>query len=185
MLEDTTVVLRDPSAFLEELECAMNVLDYSVWFSTVCDNCNYVYSKYISRMTVNVDMPNLQLALGSKILFTSHCNTQWIAYDFSRASDDLLKLDEDFSVPMYYIIEYLARRRNTKPENSLYFMNWYMTTSSELGVFKSLADSNKTYPEDIMRAEDAKFKSKNINCTSESNLDDILETLYMKLSKKL
>jgi len=38
------------------------------------------------------------------------------------ADDNEMTLDEHFTVDMFYIIEFLARRRNTHP-GTLYFMN--------------------------------------------------------------
>lgn len=124
MLEDSTELLKIPTGFICDIEHTMDVLDYHVWFSTVCDNCNYLYAKYNPRLAVVMDkVEYLPLGLGNKLLFTSHSNTQWIVYDFAKVPDDLLKFDEDFTIAMYYIIEYLARRRNTKAKNSVYFMN--------------------------------------------------------------
>ena len=67
----------------------MDAFEYDVWFSTTCDNCNYVYSKYNPRLAVMLDkVEYFKFNLGEKLVFTSHSNTQWIAYDFSRATDD-------------------------------------------------------------------------------------------------
>lgn len=118
ILEDNTTVLKDPTEFMLDLENIMDTFDYDVWFSTVCDKCNYLYAKYNPRLAIELDKPEYsKFNFSKKLLFTSHSNTQWIAYNFAKVPDDLLKFNEKFSIPMYYIIEFLARRRNTKKQN--------------------------------------------------------------------
>ena len=63
----------------------------------------------------------MQLGLDAAV-FCSHANTQWIAVDLPLADDNEVILDEQFTIDMFYIIELLARRRNTHP-GTLYFMN--------------------------------------------------------------
>jgi hypothetical protein len=124
VLEDTTCILKDPKQFMDDIENAMDILDYDVWLSTSCDPCNFVYRKYNPRLDIVLDRAELfKLGLGTRILFTSHSNLQWVVYNFAKAPDSLLHLDEQFTVPMYYIIEFLARRRNTKQDGQSYFMN--------------------------------------------------------------
>lgn len=124
VLEDTTCIMSSPKQFIDDIEHAMDVLDYDVWLSTTCDPCNYVYKKFNPRLSVAMDRAELfKLGLGTQILLTSHSNLQWVVYNFAKAPDDLLRFDERFTVPMYYIIEFLARRRNTKQDGQLYFMN--------------------------------------------------------------
>lgn len=137
VISNQVLLLKDPSVFLADLEKMMTVCDYGVWFNTVCDGCNYVYSKYNSRMHINIDIPEIveKTGLSGTVHFTSHSNAQWIAYDFSHITDDLLSFDEDFQIPMFWIIEFLARRRNTRKPGQLYYMNQYLTVESEQGVF--------------------------------------------------
>lgn len=93
----------------------MDVLDYSFWLSTSCDRCNYVYSKYCPRATVELDdLKYAKLGLPKQLVLTSHSNLQWVAYDMDKASDSELRFDEDFSIAMYEIIEALARRKACK-----------------------------------------------------------------------
>lgn len=47
-------------AFLPELERFMQFFGYRVWLNTVCDECNYIFQKYVSRMTVEMDRPDLK-----------------------------------------------------------------------------------------------------------------------------
>lgn len=103
--------------FIAEVEHTMDVLDYSIYFSTSTDKCNYVYSKMNPRISIDLDDDDCKkLGLPEKICFTSHSNTVWISYDFSRLPD-VPKFDERFSIMMYVIIEYLARRRSSKDES--------------------------------------------------------------------
>lgn len=88
VLEDTTVLTKSPVQFMDELECMMDVFEYDVWLSTVCDKCNYVYGKYCPAMTLALDHPELaKLGLGDKLSVTTHSNSQWIAYSLSCAPD--------------------------------------------------------------------------------------------------
>ena len=91
----------------------MDVLDYSVHFSTVTDPCNYIFKKFNPRLTIDVDDENAKTRLGlpDRISFTSHSNICWTIFDLNKLGDDVPKFDEKFTVAMYVIIEYLARRR--------------------------------------------------------------------------
>lgn len=57
VVKGSTELLRDPSEFITQLEKTMDVLDYSFWLSTVCDPCNYLYSKFCPREIIDVDDP--------------------------------------------------------------------------------------------------------------------------------
>ncbi len=125
VLADTVEVLKDPSQFVVQLESAMKALDYSLWLSTVTDPCNYVYSKYNPRIRISCDREECsKVGLSGDICFTSHSNTQWMSYDMAvLKGSDLLRFDERFTVPMFFIIELLARRRAAKKTGDLYYMN--------------------------------------------------------------
>lgn len=186
VLEDTTSILKNPNEFINEIEHTMDILDYDVWFSTVCDTCNYVYSKYNPRLNVMLDkVEYFPLGLGNKLVFTSHSNTQWIIYNFSKVPDELLKFDESFTISMFYIIEYLARRRNTKRADQLYLMNQYMTVGSELGVFKALSIEAQDDTTQKIQEEDEKFKEKNVDYRPDNDIDILLELIYAKLNAKM
>ena len=186
VIEDTTKLLKIPTGFIVDLEHMMKTLDYDVWFSTVCDGCNFVYSKYNPRLSIELDKPELQkLELGKRLLFTSHSNTQWIAYDFETVSDDLLKFNESFSIAMFYIIEFLARRRNTRRADQLYFMNQYITVESEYKTFECIAADKKTDDQNALKEEDAKFRAMNIDIHPDNSIDNVLEMTYKKLLSKV
>ena len=133
-------ILPGVAEFVPALERAMRSLDYPVWLSTVTDGCNYVYSKYNPRIRIKLDRPECaKIGLAGELCFTSHSNTQWVAYDMDGIKDeDLLRFDERFTIAMYYIIEFLARRRKIGGEGSLFFMNQYMTVGGETGAFRNM-----------------------------------------------
>lgn len=47
---------------------------------------------------------------------TSHSNTAWMAYDMAALAKqkEIEYFDEQFDIPMFYIVELLARRREHK-----------------------------------------------------------------------
>ena len=186
VLEDVVELKSDPKKFLAALEKMMNIFDYDVWLDASCDPCNYVYAKFNPRLSVDLDREEVKkLELSDKILFTSHSNTAWMCYDFSKASDDLLKFNESFDIPMFMIIEFLARRRNTRRPDQLYRMNMYMTIPEELGVFGVTSPSAGEDPKpEKMAQEDQVFKSLAVNFAPDNNIDEILECLWSKLKAK-
>lgn len=184
--EDTVRFDVSPNNFFNKLENMMTVLDYPVWFNTIADSCNYLYKKYMPRVSIIIDQPEYAKFELGKLLFTSHSNTAFIAYDFSKATDDQLKFNDKFSIPMYYIIEYLARRRNNKSQGSLFFMNQYLTIPEEKGAFTTVKiNKNDDVTSVQMKAEDEIFKSMNVNFASDNNIDQLLEQTYEKLKSKL
>ena len=183
VIEDGTKLNKDPNAFLFQLERMMDVLDYNVWLNTACDPCNFVYHKYCPRAYVNIDeYPYTQLGI-SQIAVTSHSNTSWVAYNFVKATDSELHFDEDFSIPMYYIIEFLARRKKEGRADQLYFMNQYLTVGNEFGVFEKCVKDQKL-DEKLLEKEGAIFSAKNIKHTADVNLDQVMSRLYEKLEQK-
>lgn len=187
VLTDSVELLRDPSGFVSDLERMMSALDYPLWLNTACDGCNMVYSKYNPRMRIQCDRPECEkLGLSGELDFTSHSNTQWVCYDMrAMAGSDLLRFDERFTVPMFFIIELLARRRNTKAKGSLFFMNQYLTVGSEYGTFRNLKGMRQEQPDQKkMQEEDAAFKAMGVNFSPDNNIDEVLETLWEKIVEK-
>ena len=113
IVEDCIALDRDPMQYIEKIEKTMDVLDYNVHFSTVTDPCNYIFKKFNPRLTIDVDDENAKTRLGlpDRISFTSHSNICWTIFNFNKLGDDIPKFDEKFTIAMYVIIEYLARRR--------------------------------------------------------------------------
>lgn len=186
VVESPVQLLKDPAAYLIEQERCMDVLDYDVYFSTTSDGCNYVYSKFNPRVTIQLDSPDFKtLNMPQSISFTSHSNTIWVTYNFAKITDELLKFDERFNIPMYFIIEFLARRRNTKPIGSLYLMNQYLSIPSEVGVFTQDQESHQRNQSDDMQKEDMIFKTLNLNFVPDNNIDQLLVDVINKLKSKV
>lgn len=122
LIEDSVEVLKDPMQFVEDIEKAMSLLDINSYFSTVTDGCNRVYAKYNPRLRIVLDKPEYEKLGLKELLFCSHSNTSWIVMDIGKADEEELHFREEFEIAMYWIIEYLARRRNSHP-GSLYYMN--------------------------------------------------------------
>ena len=145
IIEGNTKLLKDPTAYINEVEKTMDVLDYSIYFSTSSDRCNYVFSKFSPRLTIDIDDENVnkKLSLPPSLSFTSHSNTVWTIYDCEKCSKNIQRYDEKFSIAMFMIIEYLARRRSLKDDGSLYYMNQYLSISDEIGTYGTI-DYNDT-----------------------------------------
>ena len=181
-------VLPSAAKFMDDLETMMKVLDYPIWLSTVTDGCNYVYGRYNPRIRVSMNRPECGgLGLSDEIRFTSHSNTQWMAYDVNGVQDaNMLLFDERFTVAMYFIIEFLARRKRLSGADSLVFMNQYMTVGSEYGAFKTLPEQ-ETKPgpgQDTLRKEDELFKQICRDYAPDGNIDTVLERLWEKIVSK-
>jgi GR25 family glycosyltransferase involved in LPS biosynthesis len=125
ILEDNVIFFKDPSKYLTTIEKTMSFLDYDIHFSTVTDPCNYIFSKFNPRITLDIDNQTLlDLGLTSAISFTSHSNAAYIIYNFNAfVNTEIPKFNESFSVAMYMIIEFLARRKAQKRKDQLYYMN--------------------------------------------------------------
>ena len=105
-------------------------------------------------------------------------------YDFENVKEDLLKFDESYSIAMYIIIEFLARRRNTKTDNQLFYMNQYFTVESEYQTFKEIpSQKDNSIDANKMKEEDQIFKSRNIIFNPDNNIDKMLEDLYTILNR--
>ena len=118
IISQSVVLHKDPAEYISKLEHTMDVLDYSIYLSTVTDPCNYVFKKFCPRLTLDIDDELIQqkLKLPSKLSFTSHSNLCWSVYDFSKMADGPMLFNEQFSIAMFEIIEFLARRRATKKD---------------------------------------------------------------------
>jgi len=132
-------MLKDPAEFMADIENMLDIFDIHSWLSTTTDPCNYLYNKYVPRLRVPIDneMEGWKKSLNlSEVLFCSHSNTEWMIFDLGKADDNEIQFNSEFTIAMFWIIEYLARRRNSHP-GSLYFMNEYLTCPSEHGVFRT------------------------------------------------
>lgn len=186
IIEDNAILFKDPSQYIQCVESTMTALDYSIYFSTVTDPCNYVFKKFCPRLTIDIDDDAIRQKLGlpSKLSFTSHSNTIWTIYDFNRIGGCPQKYNENFSIAMFMIIEYLARRRSLKDAGSLYYMNQYLSISDEIGTYGTIDYNDTQIDQKKMQEEDSMFKSMSIDYSPDNNIDQILESLYGKLKSK-
>ena len=186
IIEQDVQLLASPIDYINKIEHTMDVLDYSVLFSTVTDPCNYLFNKFCQRLAIDIDDEQIQehLKLPSKIGFTSHANTSWTIHNFAD-SDVPLKFNESFSIGMFMIIEFLARRRNLKKDGQLFFMNQYLSILEEKGVYSLIDKKDDAIDPKKMQEEDGLFKSMNIDYSPDNNIDAILEAFYAKLQQKM
>lgn len=138
VLENTVKIERNPDVFLDKIEKMMTVLGLKSWFNTSCDQCNYVYQKYNPRMCVLIDEDEAKKVYEEMIMWCSNANPLWVCYNMDVCQFEDMRFEERFRFPMYYIIEFLARRRNSKKPGQLDYMNYYPSIRDELGVFKSV-----------------------------------------------
>ena len=187
IVEDCIALDRDPMQYIEKIEKTMDVLDYNVHFSTVTDPCNYIFKKFNPRLTLDIDDENIKTRLGlpDRISFTSHSNICWTIFNFNKLGDDIPKFDEKFTIAMYVIIEYLARRRAQKKEGQLYFMNQYLSISDEIGSFHQIDVGPENIDQQKMKEEDGIFKQMKVEFAPDNNLDAVLDAFYQKVKEKL
>lgn len=186
LLEDNIEILKDPAPYIAELENAMDSLDYNIHFSTVTDRCNYVFNKFCPRLTIDIDDIDVKekMRLPTSVSFTSHSNTAWTTYDCSKFENGVPPLFNDkFSIAMFVIIEYLARRRTNKKPGQLYYMNQYLSFPSEIGTFKLYSETVDDIDQKKMQEEDQMFKSLAIDFSPDNNIDKILEDFYIVVKK--
>lgn len=116
------------------------------------------------------------------LLFTSNANTYWTAYNMKTATDEELYFNEAFTMPMFYIISYLAGLRNNKAKGAIRYMNQYPTVPTEQGVYRI----NNTVPVQYdVKANDDVFKSLMIDHHPDNNIDTLLEDVYAKVKPVL
>ena len=169
--------------FVSEIETMMAKLNVTSWFQTREDECNYVYSKYNPLFRVVVDEPECRKKYDKTICFTTHCNPLWAIYDFSKDETyEDFAYDSQFKVPMFYIIDYLARRRLAGKG----FMNAYPTIDDEEKVFT--VSKEKIVPpfniQQQMEVDKFKFDMKKLNTERSLNLDEMLNWVVSNLKEK-
>lgn len=185
VVEDVVEVLWNIDKFFKDISTMMHEIKLDVWLNTVCDGMNYVYSKYNPRMVIEFDDERWQKFGLDGIVFTSHSNAAWIAYNMANYSDATFLFDEQFSVRMFMIIEFLARRKAINASNtSLSLMNMYPTVKSENGAFKIIQQYDEKIPDDVMKDQNDRFTSMNLNTVPDNLIDNVLEVLYNIFKQK-
>lgn len=184
LVDDTVQFFKNPSSFIQSVENTMDFLDYDIYFSTVTDPCNYIYSKFNPRITIDIDDNRyLEKGLTKAISFTSHSNISYTIWNLGKLGV-IPKFDDRFSIAMYMIIEFLARRKSTKQPGQLYYMNQYLSVEEENKTFGTIQCDNQQIDPKQMQSEDALFKSLNVNYAPDNNIDIILDSLYAKMLSK-
>lgn len=185
LIEDNVEFFDNPITFINTVENTMCVLDYDIYFSTTTDICNYIYNKFNPRITLDIDDEKmLKYGISKSISFTSHSNIAYTIWNFRALQQNVPKFDERFSIAMYIIIEFLARRRALKRSDQLYFMNQYLSIDEEQKVFGIIGEDKQKLDQNLMQKEDAIFKSLNINYNPDNSIDLVLDSLYSKLMTK-
>ena len=179
LLDESVVIEKDPTDFMDAIESMMKVLKLYSWFQTRNDECNYVLTKYNPRLKIPIDVPELANKFSKTIYFTSHSNPLWAIYDYDIATYENVRYDDEYLVSMYYIIDYLARKRNRGDG----FMNYYPTLEEENGVFTQ--SKIKVPPKFNMAVQMQKdgmtFQAKNIDHHPNNNPIDVVDFVYNRL----
>lgn len=91
IIEDVVALDKDPSIYINNVENLMDILDYSIYFSTVSDPCNYIFKKFNPRLTIDIDDEEIKskLRLPDKVSFTSHSNLCWTIYDIAKLGQNV------------------------------------------------------------------------------------------------
>lgn len=190
VISENVNILCDPSDFMDDLDSMMREFDYPLWLSTVTDPCNYIYNKYSPRLMLVNDMQEMRAAgMRYGLVVTSHSNTAWMAYDMDALAKqkEIEYFDEQFDIPMFYIVELLARRREHKLPGQLFYMNQYLTVTSEHGVFKLAPDLSPSKPatQQMMQTEDEKFKAMHVKYEPDYSMDAVIDAITEKIMAKI
>lgn len=188
MIEHNVLLLKNPIEYINNIENTMDVFDYDIHFSTVTDGCNYLFNKFNPRVTLDIDDIEIKqkLNLPDRISFTSHSNTAWIIFNLNNLKTDVQLFDERFSIAMFAIIEYLARRKATRKPKQMYLMNQYLSISDEYQTFKyDDAEKQPAIDQKKMDEENEIFKSMKVDYSPDNNIDMVLDLFYEKLTEKI
>ena len=185
VFEDNIEILKDQTAFYNDIEKLMMVLNNNIWFSTVCDDFNYVFDKYDPRSKVCIDAKEFKDVYDGTICWCSHSVPQLL---IARLTPDVKVeinaglFDEDFYIPMFWILKYLATRRTKYSDR--YYMNFYPTVLSENRTYRKIKDiDSEQIPKTLFEEEDVKFRKFNIDLTPNVNIDIVLKTIHERLLK--
>lgn len=121
-------------AFIPAIENMMGLMGHRLWLNTVGDECNYNFDRYDGRCMFKIDIPEFEKIFGNDIIFSSNANFDFSIYDLDSIDISEMLLDEQFTIGMFFILEFLAKRRASVPGC---FMNLYPTVSQEVGILKS------------------------------------------------
>ena len=186
VIEDGIEIYNDPTTFLSEIEKMMSKLHLKSWFNTVTDVCNYSFNIYNPRFSVDLDEPTVKEVYDKTIYWTSHANTSWVCYDYSIATFDDVSFNESFTIAMFYIITFLAERRNHKKDGELYYMNFYPSIKDELGVFRLLQNVKDKPSSDVEYSKQNEiFRNMNVNYTADMSIEKVMDDIFDILTKNI
>lgn len=186
IIEDIVKIYNDSEIFLDKIEQMMQILNLKSWFNTSCDQCNFVYSKYNPRLYIAIDDERMKNVYDKTIAWCSNANTLWTIWNYDMCTFEDLRFEEKFQFSMYLIIEFLARRRNTKKSGELYYMNYYPSIPEELNVFKCMDVKNgKQFTNDEINNEGKIFKEMCIDNHADTDINVLMEDISNVLTSKL
>jgi hypothetical protein len=186
IIEDIVQIYNDSEIFLDKIEQMMQILNLKSWFNTSCDQCNFVYSKYNPRLYIAIDDERMKKVYDKTIAWCSNANTLWTIWNYDMCTFEDLRFEEKFQFSMYLIIEFLARRRNTKKNGELYYMNYYPSIPEELNVFKCMDVKNgKQFTNDEINNEGKIFKEMCIDNHADTDINVLMEDISNVLISKL
>jgi hypothetical protein len=178
IIEDIVQIYNDSENFLDKIEQMMQILKLKSWFNTSCDQCNFVYSKYNPRLYIAIDDERMKKVYDKTIAWCSNANTLWTIWNYDMCTFEDLRFEEKFQFSMYLIIEFLARRRNTKKNGELYYMNYYPSIPEELNVFKCMDVKNgKQFTNDEINNEGKIFKEMCIDNHADTDINVLMEDI--------
>ena len=191
VLEDSLEMLKEnPVEFYDAIEEMMTKLGLKSWFNTVTDVCNYTFKIYNPRIKVMIDKEDARKVYDKSINWTSHANTFYVIYDMSVAEYEDIRFEDRFTIPMFFIIEFLARRRNTKKSGELNYMNFYPSIQEEIGVFRAKpekyppiekTEQQKKTENETYEKENRLYKELNVDNSADVSVETIIEDMYNHL----
>lgn len=163
--------------FVDEIEQFMDVFKYDIWANTVTDECNYVFTKWVSRFDVAIDDQDLAKKFKNTVRWMSNANLNYMVYNLGLLDQSKEIFDQRFSYPMFSILKFFSERRGSRPGS---FMNLYPTIESEKGILKIL-DLSKKPKQENLKIDQEMFKNLNLDLSPTTNIELVLEFMVEQL----
>lgn len=170
-------------AFMPELEEMLDKLELDTWFNTTTDMANYVFSRYDPRIRTLIDEPKYAAVYNKSIYWAMCANENLICFNMDKVTLDQMLFSEDFSVGMFYILEYISRRRFNE-NDSWPFINFYPTLQSEIGIISYVLNDTQLDNATYAREQEL-FKSRQIQIQPDAHVEVVLKFITDKLSRFL
>lgn len=184
IIDNTVEIFSDPSMFIFEIERMMTKFHIGTWLNTVTDPMNYTFKIYNPRFSIRIDEEELKRVYDKTVYFTSHANTSWVIWNTGEASRDELLFDDRFTIPMYFIVKFLADRRKRHEKGKLSYMNLYPTVSEEQDVFR-LVNLDSVIPEPSQKdnmVELNMFRGLNVDVNPTLDINIVMEDIISAIS---